>query len=204
MRTLNFLILFISIYSYGQVDYEEIESELWTKLNNKEITTKEWYIAKMKDAGSLNNNFSAWFRNIDSLTKNSNHQIKLYFENDYQIEKKNGNRYARMILENNRNKEIPIDRIDSTIDNLQEYFFITGNWIPGRKNSKSSCGNSYYTQPLAPHNKLIFDLENSELNLGENKIPYKVTIEINGEIVESNIINVNLYDSQLQRLIQTH
>jgi hypothetical protein len=194
---------FISLPLFCQTNFEKIESDLWEKLDKKEITTAEWYDSKMKEAGSLNGQFSAWYKDIKPIKDYLKSQILFYFIDNFQIEEKNGNQYARMFLENRTNESIEIDRIDSTIDNLQEYFYINDKWIPGRKNGKSSCGNSYYTQIVKPNTRLIFDIENAPLTKGEIEVPYKVEININGQTVETNIIKVKLYDSQLKRLIQT-
>ena len=83
-------------------------------------------------------------------------------------------------------------------------FFIDGHWREHRKNGTSTCGNSYYIQIMEPDSLIDFDLSNGGLNNGEIEVEYKISITINEITYFSNIIKVNLYQNQYDRLIKAH
>ena len=196
----KYILFLISISSFSQNKWEEIDRELWDKLDKNEISTEQWYMRTLKEAGSIGGTFSAWFEKIESIDNIDDKKIRLCFAKNFQIEKKNGNRYALMYLENYSNDTILIPRSDSTIDNFQEFFLIDNKWVPGRKRGQSMCGNGSFKQKIEPKNRVIIEVENHSLTFGQNKVKYKVTFNLDGQIIESNIIEVKLFDSQLERL----
>ena len=129
--------------------------------------------------------------------------VRIYFPENFYIEGVNGNKYAKGYLENNTLENIEISRIDSTIDYVQEYFFINGKWIVAQENGKSECGNSYFKENLKSKNKIEFQLSISDLVYGDIKVPFKISVIVNGKIIESNVIEVNLYEAQIKNLLKS-
>jgi hypothetical protein len=113
----------------------------------------------------------------------------------------NGNKFAKVYLLNNTTDSVEIARIDATLANVQEYFFVNNKWITFRKNGTSTCGNSYFKSKLAPNRQLALELNNEVLTDGKNKIPYKISILIGAQLIESNVIQVYLHNNQLRRMM---
>ncbi len=196
-----FVILgLFSIYSFSQNKWEEKEDELWDKMQQKIISKKEWFLKIQTEAGEIPNRLSAWYKKTSKIQNPNTDKIEIQFKKENLKISENGNVYREMVIKNNTKDTIRIERIDSTIGGLQESFMINGKWIKNRKNGASSCGNSYFTQFLSPHNQIEFELSNGGLTKGEIEVNYKILLTIDKKTFESNVIKVNLYKNQFKRL----
>ena len=205
MKLVFFILLFsLSVASFAQTNWSEIENDLSKKLERKEINTNEWY-SKLKSKAGHFGSFSLWVEEeILSKREKSEENITLHFPNDFQIIAENGNKFAKVYLKNNTSDSLEIQRIDATIANVQEFFLVKDKWLAFRKNHTSSCGNSYFDSKLAPNHQLVLALDNDVLVGGENAIKYKIRIMFGKKWVESNVITVHLYNSQLKRMLESN
>lgn len=198
-----FIITLTYISSFAQTNWSAIEDVLNFQRETHKISDNEWYAKLKKDAGHFDR-LSLWVKSEETLSKKkSNNKIQIYFPEKFQIVIPNGNKYAKVYLENNTADSIDISRIDATLANVQEYFLINNKWIAFRKNGTSICGNSYFTNKLAPNKQLNLELSNDCLTEGKNKVAYKITILLENQLLESNVIQVYLYDSQLKRMSES-
>jgi hypothetical protein len=189
--------------SFAQTNWTNIEKEINRDYNEKLITPAEWYLKLRKEAGSINSSFSLWVEKNEQIRSNSDKKIKLYFINNFQITAPNGNKYAQLYLENTTGDSVSIARIDATLANVQEYFYLNNKWTKGRKNGTSTCGNSYYNEKLATATRMVLNLNNDELVGGNKEVNYKIMITIGNEIIESNVIKVHLFSNQYKRLLSS-
>ncbi len=204
MKLVFFILLFTwSVGSFAQTNWAEIENDLSKKLAHKEISANEWY-AKMKSKAGHFGSFSLWVEEeILSKREKPEENITLHFPKDFQIIAKNGNKFAKVYLENNASDSLEIQRIDATIANVQEFFLVKGKWLAFRKNHTSTCGNSYFDSKLAPNHQLVLALDNDVLVGGKNAIKYKIGIMLGKKWVESNVITVHLHNTQLKRMLES-
>lgn len=196
--TLIFVSSCFSVFAQDKWDLalEELDRQNGEML----ITDEEWYDLIQKKAGIIPLDLKAWHERTSKMTSSENRGITLRFEKDFLRVAENGNVYRKMVLENDSDQPLTINRIDATIGGITEYFFLEGEWIKYRSNGSSSCGNSYFTQILDPHSQIEFELDNGGLINGSKKVPYKI-VYINGtNAYESNVIKVRLYKNQITRL----
>jgi hypothetical protein len=165
------------------------------------LTTEEQYCKENQQKGNFFGT-SAWvFNEIQKpITSEHTKNIRIFFPKDFYVEKKNGSKYAQGHLRNNTSEGIKISRLDSTIDFIQEHFLIDGIWVSGQKNEKASCGNSYFDMELKAFSKIEFQLSISDLVYGNIKVPFKISITIGEKIFESNVIDVFLFENQINNL----
>jgi hypothetical protein len=202
--TLTIILSLLISSSFAQTNWASIEREIALKRDEGRITSGEWYQLLKKDAGSLTSQFSLWVEDDEKIpVPTKEKKLKLYFAKDFQISMPNGNKFAQLFLENHTENAIEIPRIDATIANVQEYFFIGGNWIKGRTNHTSTCGNSYFNKALGAGDRLNLHLNNDSLVEGDKKVSYKITVTIGNKVIESNVIKIRLYKNQLTRLAET-
>lgn len=197
-----FTLLTISTNLFAQTNWSAIENKLNTQREQKRISSNGWHSKLKKDAGHFDR-LSLWVKNEDEIANKSGEKIQLYFPTNFQIVMPNGNKYAKAYLINNTTDSIEIARIDATLANVQEYFLIKNKWIAFRKNGTSTCGNSYFSNKLAPNHQLSLELSNDVLTDGNNKIPYKISILLGTRLIECNVIQVKLHDSQLKRMMES-
>ncbi|WP_396193225.1 hypothetical protein [Flavobacterium sp.] len=183
------LLILISIQTFAQ-----IKAPI-------ELDKNEKYCADSQQKGNFFRMSAVVFNEEQKQTIGNESTIRIHFPEDFYVEGVNGNKYAKGYLENNTSENIEIDRIDSTIDFVQEFFLINGKWISGQKNGKSSCGNSYFKNKLKAESQIEFQLTISDLVYGNVKVPFKIVMTINGKKIESNVIEVNLFESQIKNLI---
>ncbi|TKB98443.1 hypothetical protein [Pedobacter cryotolerans] len=195
------LCLAASLSSFAQKDWSAIESDLYRQMTDKKITTEEWSFRLRKDAGYFDR-LSLWVEDESEISDKSTEKIKLYFPADFKVVMPNGNTFAKAYLLNNTADSIEIARIDATLANVQEYYFIKNKWVAFRTNGTSTCGNSYFSNKLPPNRQLTLELTNDILTDGTKKIPYKISIVIGSQQIESNVITVKLHDTQLKRMME--
>lgn len=185
----------------GQTNWVSIETKITQELNEKKISADEWYLKLMKETGRFSD-LKLWTlkEKTEKITETAKNEVKLYFPKNFQLVKANGNKYAKVYLENATTNSVEVSRIDATIGNVQEYFLIDSKWVMFRENSTSSCGNSYFTSLLPPGERLLLELDNHFLVDGPNKLSYKIKVLIGQQWIVSNVIKVGLYESQLKRL----
>lgn len=167
-----------------------------------ELDKNEKYCAVSQQKGNFFGVAAVVFNEEQTQTTGEETNIRIYFPENFYVEGVNGNKYAKGYLENNTLSNIEVDRIDSTIDFVQEYFLINGKWISGQENGKSDCGNSYFKKELKAKRKIEFQLSINDLVYGNIRVPFKIVMTINGKKVESNVIEVNLFESQIKNLIK--
>ena len=167
-----------------------------------ELDKNEKYCAVSQEKGNFFRVSAVVFNEEQAKIIGNETNIRIYFPDNFYVEGINGNKYAKGYLENNTLNNIEVDRIDSTIDYVQEYFLINGKWISGQENGKSSCGNSYFKKELKAKSQIEFQLTISDLVYGNIKVPFKIVMTINGKKIESNVIEVNLFESQIKNLIK--
>jgi hypothetical protein len=204
MYKLSFFILLCftaSLSSFAQKDWSAIENDLYKQKEQKKISSGEWYSKLKKDAGHFGR-LSLWVEDESEISDKSTEKIKLYFPSDFKVVMPNGNTFAKAYLINNTADSIEIARIDATLANVQEYYFIKNKWVAFRTNGTSTCGNSYFSNKLPPNRQLSLELTNDILTDGAKKIPYKISILIGSQQIESNIITVKLHDTQLKRMME--
>lgn len=196
------IIIFWSYVVSAQSNYKAIEKAIDDKYYTKGISGEQWYKSLQTDAGYLGADFSLWFeRKTDITSKTNKNTLELIFERNFQITAKNGNKYARLSLNNNTNKPIDIERIDATLANVQEYFLLNNKWVSGRKNETSTCGNSYFSVQLAPRQRWELELENQSLAEGKVPVKYKIAIKVGDVYIESNVVTMHLFENQYKRLM---
>ncbi|WP_026708542.1 hypothetical protein [Flavobacterium frigidarium] len=166
------------------------------------LDKNEKYCADSQQKGNFFRVAAVVFNEEQTQTTGEETNIRIYFPENFYVEGVNGNKYAKGYLENNTLNNIEVNRIDSTIDFVQEYFLINDKWISGQENGKSDCGNSYFKKELKAKRKIEFQLSISDLVYGNIKVPFKIVMTINGKKVESNVIEVNLFESQIKNLIK--
>lgn len=204
MHKVSFFVLLwlvTSLSSFAQKDWSAVQSDLYDQMTKKKITTEEWSSRLRKDAGYFDR-LSLWVEEENEIINKSGEKIQLYFPADYKVVMPNGNTYAKAYLLNNTTDSIEIERIDATLANVREYFFIKNKWIAFRTNGTSTCGNSYFSNKLPPNRQLSLELTNDILTDGRKKIPYKISILIGAQQIESNVITVKLHNAQLKRMIE--
>ena len=105
----------------------------------------QWYSENIDSSKCIRSPLKGWFKE-QSLTNriDNENSIKVYFTDKY--EDKTG-KYIKTYIENNTKERVLVARIDATIGKIKEYFLIDGNWVQGRINHTSSCGNSYGSRP---------------------------------------------------------
>ena len=167
-----------------------------------ELDKNEKYCAVSQQKGNFFRMSAVVFNEEQTKTIGNETNIRIYFPDNFYVEGINGNKYAKGYLENNTLSNVEVDRIDSTIDFVQEFFLINGEWISGQENGKSDCGNSYFKKELKSKSRIEFQLTISDLVYGNIKVPFKIVMTINGKKIESNVIEVNLFDSQIKNLIK--
>jgi len=167
-----------------------------------ELDKNEQYCADSQQKGDFFRMSAVVFNEEQKQTIGNESTIRISFPEGFYVEGVNGNKYAKGYLENNTSENIEIDRIDSTIDFVQEFFLIDGKWISGQKNGKSTCGNSYFKKTLKAKSQIEFQLTINDLVYGNIKVPFKIVMMINGQTIESNVIEVNLFDSQIKKLMK--
>ncbi|MEE1944270.1 hypothetical protein VRU48_04075 [Pedobacter sp. KR3-3] len=200
------LILLLVLCSYGlqaQTNFRQIEIALGKQRNEQKISDNEYYSRLKSEAGVLSE-LNLWIESEDTIVvKSGTKKLSLRFPEKFQIVMPNGNKYAQAYLQNNTSDSLHIARIDATINKVKEYFFINKKWVAYRTNGTSTCGNSYFDSKLAPHRQLTLHLDNEDLTKGKNKIKYKIQINLGNQVIESNVITVRLYDSQLKRITES-
>ncbi len=195
------ILVFLSINSFSQNKRKDKEDELWIKINKKLISKEKYFFKLQTEAGKIPNRLSsAWHKKTSKISNPKTNGLKIRFRKQNLKVTKNGNIYRKMVLENNTNDTLSIQRIDATIGGLQEYFLIEGKWIKNRQNEASPCRNSYYTQHLKPFNQIDFELSNGGLINGEIEINYKIELTVGNKKIQSNTIKVKLYKNQYERL----
>jgi hypothetical protein len=206
MKTPIYILFFLfSISVSSQTNWNELESDLWKQKDIGEITTSEWYLNLKKEAGSLTKNIKAWFQEKKPIEKtDSEKTTKLYFPENYQIEKENGDKYAKLYLENHSKDTIQVQKMSAMIKKVTEYFLIDNEWVKGRDSDAEfyTCGFQY-DMKIEPGNRVYILIGNDPIINGTNKLKYKLSIDLNGQTIESNIIEVSLYDNQVKRLKET-
>ena len=205
MREMKTILLFLitSVKVWGQVDSLDI------KMQRGEITTIEWYDLKLK-SGYFSNESSGWVQFTDQVDINSDIYKSLesksglifYIPDKYQVIKTNGNRYIQAYLFNHTDTVVSIPRIDATIDNVENLLFVNGKWIKVKENSKSDCGNSYWTQKLEPNFYMSIQVDNHDISIGTIKMRQKIKLKIGEHILESTEVNAMLNENQLKILGQ--
>ncbi len=198
---LSLLVFMVSLSSFGQQRWAAITANLNQKFETNEISGEEWVSGLRKQAGYLGP-LKLWFKSEVAIVKTTNPSLKLLFNTEFQEVMPNGNKYAKVELINNTSDSVTIERIDATVANVQEYFFINRKWVSFRQNHTSTCGNSYYRNTLAPYHKINLQLENNDLTDGENKVKYKISITLGGQLVISNVIVVKMHDNQIARVLE--
>ena len=189
--------------AWGQTD------SLDKKKHRGEITTKEWYDLKLKSE-YISNESSGWVKFTDQVDINSHLYKSLksksglifYIPDNYQVIKKNGNRYIQAYLFNLTDTVVLVPRIDATIDNVESILFINSKWIKVKENSGSECGNSDWTQKLDPNFYMSIQIDNHDISLGKIKIRQKVKLKLGGHTLESREVNAMLNDNQFKLLGQ--
>ncbi len=204
LKKLLFLLLLCYSHSLlGQTNWHQIEIALSKQRDEQQISSDEYY-ARLKSEAGILNELNLWIKSEDTVAaKSDRRKLILYFPKKFQIVMPNGNKYAQAYLQNNTSDPLNIARIDATMDKVREYFFINKKWVPFRKNGTSTCGNSYFERKLAPNKQLTLYLDNEALTKGKNKIKYKIQINLGDQVIESNVITVHLYDSQLKRITES-
>ena len=116
----------------------------------------------------------------------------------------NGNTYAKLYLNNHSNDTIQIQKMSAIINKITEYFMIDNKWIKGRISDAEfyTCGFQYDIK-IEPNERVYILIDNEPITNGTNKLKYKLVIDIYGQIVESNIIEVKLFENQIKRLKET-
>ena len=202
MKTI--LIFFITTATvWGQTD------SLDKNMQRGEITTQEWYDLKLK-SGYFSSQSSGWIQFTDQVDTNSDIYKSLknksglifYIPEKYQVIKTNGNRYIQAYLFNFTDTVVSIPRIDATIDNVENILFINGKWIKVKENSKSDCGNSYWTQKLEPNFYMSIQFDNHDISLGKIKVRQIIKLKIGGHILESREVSAMLNENQIKILRQ--
>jgi hypothetical protein len=184
------ILILISLRTFGQIKVPI------------ELDENEQYCAVSQQKGIFFRMSAVVFNEEQAQTTGNKKNIRIYFPETFYIDGVNGNKYAKGYLENNTFRNIEVDRIDSTIDFVHEYFLINGKWISGQENGKSSCGNSYFKKELKAKSQIEFQLTISDLVYGNIKVPFKIVMAIEGKKIESNVIEVNLFESQIKNLIK--
>tara|TARA_R110002111_G_scaffold258820_1_gene328206 strand:+ start:435 stop:1058 length:624 start_codon:yes stop_codon:yes gene_type:complete len=206
MKTSIYIIfLFFTITISSQTNWTEIESQLWKQKENGDISLSEWYLNLKMEAGSITRDLSPWYKKNELIEPNdSDNEIKLFFPKDYQIEKENGNKYAKLYIDNNSKDTINVKTTSSLIRGITEYYMIDNSWIKGRNSNNVFliCGNGYDLK-IAPENRAYILIGNEPLTSGDNKIKYKLILEIDDKEIESNTIEVSLFENQIKRLKET-
>lgn len=202
-KLITLFLLTSSVPLMAQTNWKAIEVSLYKQVEERKISSGEWYSKLKSEAGYLDD-LKLWVKSEEAITdKKEPEKLSLRFPERFQTTTENGNKFAIIYLKNNTVDSVEIARIDATIDNVREYFFIDNKWVAFRTNGKSTCGNSYFNNKLAPKHQLSLELENGSLIEGKNKIKYKVQIKLGNQFVESNVINVYLHDNQLKRIKET-
>ena len=199
------IFFFITFSVSSQTNWTELENDLWKQKEKGEISTEDWYFKLKKEAGSITPNITAWFQSKEKIEKNDSEKTtKLFFPENYQFEKENGNTYAKLYLNNHSNDTIQIQKMSAIINKITEYFMIDNKWIKGRISDAEfyTCGFQYDIK-IEPNERVYILIDNEPITNGTNKLKYKLVIDIYGQIVESNIIEVKLFENQIKRLKET-
>ena len=206
MKTSIYIIfLFFTITISSQTNWTEIESQLWKQKENGDISLSEWYLNLKMEAGSITRDLSPWYKKEELIEPNdSDNEIKLFFPKDYKIEKENGNKYAKLYIDNNSKDTINVKTTASLVRGITEYYMIDNSWIKGRNSNDVLviCGSGYDLK-IPPENRAYILIGNEPLTSGDNKIKYKLILEIDDKEIESNTIEVSLFDNQIKRLKET-
>jgi hypothetical protein len=205
MKQLQLILLFLLTTgtAWGQAD------SLYRQLERGEITEKEWYLGTLK-LGQVSDDANGWVQYHDLVDVNSKlykslkkkSGIIFHIPNQYQVIQSNGNRYIQAYLFNLTDSTIQIPRMDATIYPIESEFYLNKNWVKVKENTFSTCGNSYWTQKLAPNSYLSIQVSNHDISFGKIKVRQKVKFKLGDQVLESREVKALLFPNQLKLLTE--
>jgi hypothetical protein len=209
--TAAFIIL-SALTTNGQSSNSEnpVFDSLDERMHRGEITSDEWYFLTLK-AGYISEHSNGWVESTGRIDKNSELYQSLktrsgfvfHIPDNYQIiDPKNGNRYIEAYLINLTDTVISIPRKDATVDIVESFLFTNNKWNKVKDSRQVGCGHGYWTQKLEPNDYIVLHIDNHDLALGTLQVKQKITINLNGLIVESEKVVALLNENQVKLLRQ--
>ena len=207
MKQLQLILFFLlttgTVWGQGEAD------SLYRQMERGEITGEEWYLGTLK-LGQVSDDANGWVKYDDQVDVNSKLYKSLkkksglifHIPAKYQVIKSNGNRYIQAYLFNLTDSTIQIPRMDATIYQIESELYLNKNWVKVKENTSSTCGNSYWTQKLAPNSYLSIQVSNHDISFGKIKVRQKVKFKLGDQVLESREVKALLFPNQLKLLME--
>ena len=183
------------------------DSIAWTLLQNKKITTEQWYNQKIA-LGHYDNGIQAWFKyddpidilNTDYRNVLDSNTVVLFVPKNHQVERKNGSKYIKLYLINLTDSTLTLPRIDATIGKFSAEIFIDNKWVEFQNTKGSLCGNSYWKGKLKPEYVAAIEVSNGSLIVGDRKHKMRIVYDHYEHKIFSNEVEIFLNANQLARI----
>ena len=213
IKILTASLIILSVFTAnGQNSNSEqpVFDSLYEMMMSGKITSEEWYASILKE-GFISEHSNGWVESTGRIDKNSElyQLLKIrsgfvfHIPDNYQIiDPKNGNRYIEAYLINLTDTVISIPRKDATVDIVESFLFTNNKWNKVKDSRQVGCGHGYWTQKLEPNDYILLHIDNHDLALGTLHVKQKITINLNGLIVESEKVIALLNENQVKLLRQ--
>jgi hypothetical protein len=109
-----------------------------------------------------------------------------------------GNGYLKFYLLNDADSVATISRADATLTGITSEVLKNNQWQLFQEGINASCGNSYWSQKLAPKQALAVKYDHAESGL--IKIPFRLKMVQEKRIVISNAIEINIDSASYSRV----
>jgi hypothetical protein len=110
----------------------------------------------------------------------------------------NGNGYLKFYVLNDADSVATISRADAALTGVTSEVMKNNQWQFFQEGINASCGNSYWSQKLAPKQALVAQYDHAEM--GPIRISFRLKMTHGKQVLTSNAIEINL-DSTSYKMI---
>lgn len=203
--TLYFFLIVIMPYGYSQIDWHKRDRELYDKYKGSRIPELEIY----EYAGGVES-YNTYLLKIEPIQRKNSSKLRFYFvKNDTM--KIGGWNCTALYLENNTSKSIFLNNdyiyketnetIYNEIRDIKEYIGFDNKWYELNR-VIGDCGSGIFKgRYLNSGEQAKIYVSMNSLNLGNKKALFKVSIKIDDKWIDSDIMEIKLFENQIKRLI---